>query len=217
MSSPENRPFSWYDAIGFLVLAGSNTSDSPIRAQVITRAATDGGIAYISLAEDGGDAFLEDMDDLGAPPGFMIDLYEDDPETIEDGLSEAGIVVIQAGERIDTLYAALRGKTIGLLRSVLERGAFIFVEGDAIQIFGTWFVSDEGQLRDGFDWVHNSLIIPDTQNPEMIQALLMNIPKAIGLTIGQASALVLTYDQTMELWGNRDVKISFGSQFDTED
>ncbi|GAB1422481.1 hypothetical protein MASR2M15_27150 [Anaerolineales bacterium] len=217
MSTPENRPFSWYDAIGFLVLAGSNTSDSPIRAQVITRAATDGGIAYISLAEDGGDAFLEDMDDLGAPPGFMIDLYEDDPETIEDGLSEAGIVVIQAGERIDTLYAALRGKAIGLLRSALERGAFIFVEGDAIQIFGTWFVSDEGQLRDGFDWVHNSLIIPDSQNPEMIQALLMNIPKAIGLTIGQASALVLTYDQTMELWGNRDVKISFGSQFDTED
>lgn len=206
----------WIDGNGWLVFSGGSLPGSPIRAMALARASAEGAIAYISLAPDGGDALLDDMEDLGAPAGYMVDIVNEDPETIVEQIRQASVVVVESGERLDPLYHALRGPAVEGIRAAYERGALILVEGLGANLFGRWTVSDEGDVLPGLHWLENSFLEPGvegSQESHVVQRILAEEPDAIAVTIAQGSALVLDSVGNVEIWGNGGVTISLGKNY----
>jgi hypothetical protein len=200
-----------------LIFSGGDDAGSEIRAHALTRAKTYGVTAYISLADDGGDALLDDLEDLGARTGYFIDLEYDDPDDVEERLKTASMIVVQPGNSLDDLYYALQGAAESGLRQAYERGAVILFEGLAGNMFGRWVVSDEGELLDGFNWIQDAFIEPESSGMEdsrAVQAVLAEFDHAIAINIAEGSALVLGADGNIEIWGDPPrVTISLGRGF----
>jgi len=66
---PTDAPFTWIDSNGWLILSGPPDALSELRAQALSRYDGSGAIAYISMADDLGDALMDDMAELGAATG----------------------------------------------------------------------------------------------------------------------------------------------------
>lgn len=199
---------------GWLIFSGGNRAGSPTRAKALTRASGFGTTVYISLADDGGDALMDDMEDLGGRTGYFIDLLYDQPETIKEEMEAATMVVIEVGSSIDALYNALQGAPLATILAAYQRGAVILIEGLAVNLFGRWVVSDSGDLLDGFDWVKNTFIEPESTSAtesRAVQAVLNQIDDAMAVNIGVGSALVLGQSQ-VEVWGD-EVTISLGRTY----
>jgi hypothetical protein len=206
----------WISGGGWLVFAAQNSADSAIRAQALARMEADGGVAYISLADDGGDALLDDMEDLGAPTGYMIDIEIEDSTTIRQQLKDISMIVLESGTSLDALARALRGPVVDALREAYERGALILVEGLAVNLFGRWSVSDSGRIFEGLDWLKNVFIEPNVTSLEesrAVQMVLQAHPQAIALEIGAGSALALGVGGQVEVWGAGQVTVALGSHY----
>ena len=205
---------------GWLVFSGGNTSGSPIRAQALTRAKAYGATAYISQADDGGDALMDDLEDLGARSGYFVDLEYDSAEDIAEELETASFIAIEVGSSVDSLYHALNEKAVAGLLEAYQRGAVILVEGLATNLFGRWVLSDSGDLLDGLDWVKDTFIEPESSGVEdsrAVQMVMTRIPDAIAVNIAAGSALVLGPDGIVEVWGEeQNVTISLGRGFSSE-
>lgn len=206
---------------GWLVFSGGHTAGSPIRAQALARAKTYGSTAYISLADDDGDALMDDMEDLGARSGYFVDLEFDTPEDIIEQLETASLIVIEIGSSVDTLYSALQGAALQGIREAYQRGALILLEGLTVNLFGRYTLSDDGELLDGFDWVKNTFIEPQStglEDSRAVQLVLANIPDAIAINIAAGSALCVGAGGLVEIWGdNREVTISLGRSYAESD
>ncbi len=201
---------------GWLVFSGGNTTGSEVRAQALARAGGYGTTVYISLADDGGDSLMDDLEDLGARSGYFIDLDYDSPEEIEEQMKMASVIVIEMGSSLDALYRALKGAALEQIQQAYQRGALILLEGLAINLFGRWVVSDNGELLEGFNWVHNAFIEPESMgidDSRAVQAVLREIADAVAINIARGSALVLGAEGQLELWGERQVTISLGSNY----
>lgn len=205
---------------GWLIFSGGDDAGSEIRAHALTRAKTYGVTAYISLADDGGDSLMDDLEDLGARTGYFIDPAYDDPEDIEERLSTASMIVIQPGSSIDELYEALQGAAESGIRQAYERGAVILFEGLAGNLFGRWIISDEGDLVDGFDWVKDAFIEPESggiEDSRAVQAVLEEFEDVIAINIAVGSALVLGAEGRIEIWGDPpQVTISLGRRYSND-
>ena len=205
----------WISGSGWLVFAAENTN-SAVRAQALARMDSDGGVAYISLADDGGDSLMDDMEDLGAPTGYMIDIELEDSATIRQQLKDISMVVLESGASLDRLARALRGSVVDALREAYEGGALILVEGLAVNLFGRWSVSDSGHVFEGLDWLKNVFIEPDVSSLEesrAVQMVLRAHPQAIALEIGVGSALALGAGGRVEVWGAGQVTVALGSHY----
>lgn len=202
---------------GWLVLSGGNTEGSPIRAKALTRAREYGITAYVSSADDGGDALLDDMEDLGARSGYFIDPEYDDPEDIIEEMKTASIIVIEVGSSLDNLYRMLRGATIEGIRQAYERGGVVLVEGLATNIFGRWVLSDEGEIIEGLNWIQNAFIEAQSTGAEdsrAVQTVLNEIAEAVAINVALGSALALGPDGAVEVWGEEQrVTISLGRKY----
>lgn len=201
---------------GWLVFSGGNTAGSPLRAKAIARAGAYGATVYISLAEDDGDALLDDMEDLGARTGFFVDPRYDSPEEIAEQMEMASLVVVEVGSSLDALHSALRGAAVEGLKTAYQRGAVLLFEGLASNLFGRWIVSDEGALLDGFDWVQNAFIEPQSLGAEdsrAVRAVLSEMADAVAINIDAGSALALGANGQVELWGEGNVTISLGRSY----
>ena len=76
-----------------------------IRARALSRYDGSSDIAYISLAADLGDALMDDMAELGAPSGYLVDMDDGDNNEIYERLSAAGMIVIEADRNAEALGA----------------------------------------------------------------------------------------------------------------
>jgi hypothetical protein len=206
---------------GWLVFSGGHTAGSPIRAQALARSKTYGSTAYISLADDSGDALMDDMEDLGARSGYFVDLEFDKPEDIVEQLQTASLIVVEVGSSVDALYSALQGAALEGIREAYQRGALILLEVLTVNLFGRYTLSDGGELLDGFDWVQNTFIEPQStglEDSRAVQLVLANIPNAIAVNIAAGSALCLGENGLVEIWGdNREVTISLGRSYAESD
>ncbi|GAB5490178.1 MAG: hypothetical protein Phog2KO_03930 [Phototrophicaceae bacterium] len=202
---------------GWIILSGGNTSGSPIRAKTLTRAREYGITAYISSADDGGDSLLDDMEDLGARSGYFIDPEYDEPEDIIEEMKTASVIVVEVGSSIDNLYKMIKGATIEGIRQAYERGGVVLIEGLAVNLFGRWVVSDQGEILEGLNWIHNAFIEPQSTGAEdsrAVQAVLNEMADAIAINIDSGSALALGPDGAVEVWGeDKKVTISLGSKY----
>ncbi|MGB1287588.1 MAG: hypothetical protein ACPG7F_13695 [Aggregatilineales bacterium] len=206
----------WQKGAGWLVFSGGHSAGSPLRAQALARAKAAGGVAYISLLPDGGDALLDDMEDLGAPAGYIVDIVYEDAESIMEQLEFVAVLVIEIGESIDALYQAFQNSVAAkAIQQAYENGAVVLIEGLAGNLFGKWVISDSGRVIAGLNWVENAFIEPGVSQADesrAVQAILASEPDAISIEINTGSALVLGAGQ-LEIWGEKEVTISLGSAY----
>lgn len=202
---------------GWLIFSGGHTDSSPIRGQAIARARSYGITAYISSADDGGDALLDDMEDLGARSGYFIDLEYDEPEDIINEMETASLIAVEIGSSLDALYKILRGPAIEGIKRAYERGAVVLIEGLASNLFGRWVVTDEGRIAKGLNWVQDAFIEPQSTGAEdsrAVQAVLDEFADAVAINIASGSALALGPEGAVEVWGEeQNVTISLGRAF----
>lgn len=212
---PTRGLLTWPDGLGWLILSGGETdASSPLRAQALARA-PGGGALYISLADDEGEALQEDLEDLGAPAGYILDLGEEREELLKQ-MNEVAIIVVEGGESLDRVYDTLAGVPLEGLRKAYEQGAVILLEGMAVNLLGKWAMTDEGEILDGIEWVTNAFLEPGVSTVEdspAIQAILNEHDEAVGVAIGLGSALALGGSGALEAWGDEQVVVALGRAY----
>jgi hypothetical protein len=217
---PSQSVFRWLDGRGWLVLssAGDPPSEadlSEIRGKALGRAAADGAAAVVYLGEaSGADALLDDIEDLGAPSGYLVDIVTEDDETIRTRLTEAGVIVISGASSGAAARSALLGAAIDGIRAAYENGAIILVEGAASGAFGAYMLDADGTVSAGLGWLMDALILPGLASIGQAALPALNVhPEAVGVGIGSGAALALGGDGEVEIWGARRVSVALGSAY----
>lgn len=208
----EKAGLRWPDGRGWIALAGAG--DDSVRAHALSIAAADGGVAYITLKDTAyPERLMLDMDDLGAPAGYLVNVHTEQPSAVVKQLSEASIVVIGHLADAETLSAALGGAAETGMRAAFEHGAVVLAEGAGAAALGAWIAAADGELLPALGWLENALILPGIvtagQSPAARQALeARQIGLAVGVGVG--SALALGPDGEIEVWGGGQVTVVFG-------
>lgn len=213
-----NAALQWLDGRGWLVLAGSTPANDAVRGRALAISAADGGIAY--LATRGVDTAVEqimlDMEDLGAPSGYLVDVLTEDDAVIQSKLAEAGMIVIGGDPSVSNVRSVLLGAAIAGIQQAFENGAVVLAEGPAAMAFGAWLLQDDGQINSGFGWLYNGLIVPgiaSVSESPVTRVALAAQPSALAIGIGAGSALTLGPDGEVETWGEQQVSIALGPTF----
>ena len=206
-------PFSWLDTQGWLILSGRRDSLSEIRARALSRYLGGGAMAYVSLRGDLGDALMDDMAELGAPSGYLVDLEEADNNEIYERLSGAGMIVIEADCRAAQLKGLMSQTATSAMKAALERGALILFEGAAAAIVGERALSADGEIIAGINFVHKTLILPsgkDGAESEKLRSIHHRLPGVSLIHLECGAALALGPARQLETWGDGEVRISLG-------
>ena len=206
-------PFTWFDSPGWIILSGRPDFLSEIRARALSRFNGGGAIAYISLAGDLGDALMDDLAELGAPAGYLVDLDDLDNNEIYERLCTAGMIVIEAADDADGLRALTTHTVASALKSALEQGAVILFEGAAASVAGEHRLASGGKLDRGLKFIGNALIASGANRTAAIdsaRAALGDMPDLSIMELGLGAALALGPDQQVETWGDGEVTIRLG-------
>ncbi|MBC8170815.1 MAG: hypothetical protein H7X77_04065 [Anaerolineae bacterium] len=206
----------WTASAGWIVLSGGADAGGEIRSMALRRIKAHGGVAYLGFNEASADATLEDMEDLGAPTGYLVNIVTEDDESIQDQLVSASMIVIDDSVTADEWRGSLPGAAVEGMREALEHSAVILAEGTGAMALGGYILSDEGQFTEGLSWLQKAFILPGVASPtdsEMARRLLEADPKAIVVSIGIGSALALGADGQIEVWGERQVAIALGRDY----
>lgn len=212
-----DQVLNWIPGAGWLVLSGGRTTLSEIRANVLSRAKPDGGVAYIGLSVDDAEDVMDDMAELGAPTGYLVNVMTEDDETITDQITDASIIVISGDYDPQTLLSGLFGAAAKAIQSAYEGGTIVLAEGGAVSTFGQVLPFYPGRLGDGLKWVTDAVIIPGVtsvnQSTEARAALETHTAK-IAIGIAEGSALVLGPGGQVETWGGKQVTVGLGGTAD---
>ncbi|MDX2160691.1 MAG: hypothetical protein SF162_05140 [bacterium] len=224
---PETNIFRWLDGRGWLVLSGRLTDDDPaankgdvgdVRSLVLARSAADGGVACISLAGGAAsaDALLDALEDLGAPSGYIVDVFAEDDQTLEARLADAGVIVIDSAADGETARSALIGAPKDGIQAAYLNGAMILVEGHSIAAFGEWAIRPDGTLAPALEWLSGAVILPSAvQLADQVREALELEPAAIAVGISEGSALAFGPDGQVEVWGRGQVAVALGTAYAT--
>lgn len=211
-----NNVLRWCDGRGWLVFSGAVGSDA-IRAAALGRASADGGLALVCMGSpERCEQALDDLEDLGAPSGFLVDVLSEADDTIRERLSEAGIIVVIGVDDALAVRSALLGAASDGIMAAFANGALILLEGWAAAAAGAWLVTAEGESLAGLSWLQAATVIPGAASvsdyPPARSALISH-PESVAVSIGGGSALVLGPDGEVEIWGQRQVSIVLGSDY----
>ena len=212
---PAITPFTWLDSNGWLVLSGPPDALSEIRAQALNRYDGGGALAYISLAHDLGDALMDDLAELGAPAGYLVDLDDLDNNEIYERLSAAGMIAIQAYRHPDRLHKLMSHTVTSALKSALKRGALILFEGAAASLAGQYRMTAAGELTAGLNFVGNALIATIADNDTettLTRNIHRQLPDVLLMGLARGSALALGPTRQIETWGEGDVTITLNNR-----
>jgi hypothetical protein len=213
-----NNVLQWRDGRGWLVLSGGHVPESAVRAQAIGHIDADGGVAYISFGNDidATEALMNDMQDLGAPPGYFVDVLSEDDDTLRSKLGEASLIVVEAGINSTDVRSALLGAAVEGMQTAFENGAVILLEGNSASVFGTWILLETGEVRQGIGWLSQMFVLPGVTavaQSDAGRAALEEESSALALGIGEGSALALGPDGEVEPWGLREVTVALGRSY----
>ena len=220
----EPSAFSWLPAAGWLILSGSADSLGEIRALALSRCDASGDVAYVALGSDQGDALMDDMAELGAGSGYLVDLAEADNNEIYERLSEAAMIVVEADCAGDGLIRALKPTAAHAMKAALERGSLVLLEGAAAATAGEFALDNAGATKAGLGYVKGALILTDAPgifDNTSLYALRSGMPELTFISLPAGAALALGPAGRMETWGEAQVSVSLGSlalaQRETED
>ncbi len=208
---PKQSVFRWLDGRGWLVFSGG--ADDDVRALALGRAAADGGVACVALSGDP-DALLDDIADLGAPSGYVVDVFGEDDESLNDKLAQSGMVILVGGASAAEVRGALRGAALDGIQAAYQNGAVILLEGVDAMAFGAWLVDDA--VAGGLGWLEGAAVFTGVSNAGApAKPVFEQQPDAIAVAILPGSALALGPDGQIEAWGEREVTIALGPAFGT--
>jgi hypothetical protein len=205
---PSQSVFHWRDGRGWLIFSGGGDDD--IRAQALGRDDADGGVACVSLSGDS-DELLDDISDLGAPSGFIVDLFGEDDQSLQDKLSQAGMVIITGGSSPQDARSALQGVALEAIDAAYRNGAIILLEDMSAMAFGAWIIGDE--IEQGLGWLEGAVLTGVNNAATYAIPVFETQPSAIAVAIMQGSALALGPDGQIESWGQREVTIALGPTY----
>lgn len=213
-----NAVFSWLDGRGWLVLAGDSQNSDEIRAQALAIASADGAVAVVSMqsADAQAENLLSDLENLGAPSGYLVDLLTEDDDSIREQLAEAGLIVISLETDASYVRSALLGAAVEGIQIAFEHGAVVLAEGAAAMVFGGRIVTMDGSLQAGVGWLDGALILPGiAQVSERIEAreALADGSALLAVGIGAGTALALGPDGELEPWGLGEISVALGPDF----
>lgn len=210
---PNRNVFHWIDGRGWLVLAGSADSTNDIRALALAKAAADGGLAFVSLGGgmDAAEHVLYDLEDLGAPAGYIVDVMTEDDATVTTKLTETSVVVIEAAPTAEDARSTLVGAAMEGIQAAYENGAIVLVEGQSAMAFGEWIVRQNGELANGLEWLTAAIVAPAVTNAgAWARDVLMTEGLAYVVGIGAGTALAFGPDGELEVWGKGEVTVALG-------
>ena len=201
--------FRWLDGSGWLILAGSGLEE--VRAYALSRAAADGAVAVMAENPGIADAVLADLEDLGAPAGYIVDAVTEPDDDIQAKVGEAGFIVVHADTDPDSVRSLIAGAAVQAMESAFQNGAVVLVEGTAAQTLGAWILSD-GTVPDGFGWLAGAVIElgPPPVGGEAL-AVLEHHPDGLAMVLAEDAALAFGPDGQVELWGSRRVAVTLGA------
>lgn len=208
---PDFSVFRWRDGRGWLVLAGGPQEET--RAQVLARSGADGAVAVLALPDGQAEQILADLQDLGAPAGYLVDVVAESDEELRCRIGEAGVVVISAAGDPDDVRSLLVGPALDGVEQAFQNGAIILAEGAAAQAFGAWVLS-EGTAPEGFGWLENLVIDigPPPAGGEAVRVLELN-PEGVALALADDAAIAFGPDGQVDLWGSRRVAVMLGAAY----
>jgi hypothetical protein len=213
---PRHAIFQWLDGRGWIVLSGGMDDGSEIRASALARSSADGGVACLVLSSDpgAGDDLLDDVEDLGAPSGYVVDVAAEDDETVQAKLVEAGVIIIATDGTAESVRSALKGAAINGIQTAYQNGAVVLAEGACAMAFGGYIAAQEGAVTPGLGWLEEALVLPGVESvAEAAKPLLATQPSAIAVGIGAGSALALGPDGQVESWGSGRVTVALGAHY----
>lgn len=214
-----NSVFRWQDGRGWLVLSGGHDDDDEIRARALERMAADGGLAYVAMGTadaEVAERILDDMVDLGAPSGYLVDVLSEDDDSIYARLADAGMIVLGNAADVLTMRTNLHDAVLRGILAAFENGALILAEGNGAAVLAAWILAPNGQAEAGIGWLENSLVIPaitSVKDEPRAKAFLLAEPAGIAIGIGVGSALAFGPDGELEPWGKREVTIALGARY----
>jgi hypothetical protein len=209
----EDSVLNWIEGRGWLILSGGADALGEVRSMALARMNAIGRVAYVSLDDDGDEALMDDMADLGAPTGYIVNVMVEDDETIRERLADVGLVVIPGEAGVGFLRSSLLGAALDGVRDAYERGAVIFAEGEAASLFGVSVVDEDGAILDGFGWVDDSYIaigVTSVADSDYARQVLTSGKATVGIGVNIGSALALGPAGSIETWGEGQVTIALG-------
>lgn len=206
---PEFRIFRWRDGRGWLVLSAGPDRTGEIRGTALGRAAADGAVACVAVSADpaAADRLLDDVEDLGAPSGYIVDIMAEDDHTIEDRLGEAGVIVLTADHDADSVRSALTGAALRGIEAAHGRGAVVVIEGVCALLFGGWYPGPDAEFHEGFSWLANAVVTIGAALDTAAEYAVSSTGYAFQLQIEPGSAIAFGPDGEIELWGRKQVKV----------
>jgi hypothetical protein len=213
---PSQNVFSWKDGYGWIVLSGGSEPTGAVRAAAIERSSADGALVVLVLDDAAAsDAILNDMQELGAPSGYLVNLMTEDDNTIRQQVGDAGIVVLSSDAPARAVHSNLIGAVVDGLATAYDRGALILAEGSAAVALGA-FIVDDGTVLDGLGWLDNVLVVPGMESasdsPDA-QTVMNQKPTAIVIGVAVGTAFVLGGNGMIETWGDKQITIALGSAY----
>lgn len=205
---------SWRDGAGWLILAGSVDGQTDTRSQVLARLKPDGAVAYLGLHVDHIESLMDDMEDLGAPTGYFVNILTEDDTTIETRLRDAACIVLPSITPLEDFYSALMGAALRAMRDCYARGGVIYAEGASAMLFGAWFVDSIQAVRAGLNWIEDAFILPDVTSvseSSIARSILIEGKARLALGIGHGSGVALGANGQLIPIGARQVTIILGN------
>jgi hypothetical protein len=213
---PKHTVFQWLDGRGWLVLSGGADTGGEIRGLALARSSADGGVACIALSSDpgAGDYLLDDVEDLGAPSGYVVDIAAEDDAAVRAKLVEAGVIIMLTDDTPETVRSALTGAAIEGIQIAYQQGAVVLAEGACAMAFSKYIAAPDGSLAPGLNWLEDTLILTGVDSAAAAaKPLLATQPSGIAVGIGVGSALALGPDGQVETWGQGQVTVVLGANY----
>ncbi len=213
---PARAAIRWQDARGWLVLSGNASGSESVRARALTVAAGDGPVAVLACGGDNEAAghTLEDFEDLGDRPVYLVDALTEDDDSLRTSLTNAGMIVVTCAADPIMAQDALSGATSEGVSSAWKGGALVMLEGPAAMCGGAWVVTDDREFRNALALLPGTLVLPGTDDAvasETARQLLGREQQGVALGIGENAALALGPSGELEIWGRQEVSIALGA------
>jgi hypothetical protein len=159
-----------------------------------------------------GDNLLDDVEDLGAPSGYVVDVAAEDDQTVQAKLIEAGVIVILTDGNAESVRSALKGAAIEGIQTAYQNGAVVLAEGACATAFGGFLVTPDGEVAPGLGWLVDALVLPGVDSAASQAKDLLAVQRSgIAVGIGIGSALALGPDGQVETWGKGQVTVALGA------
>ncbi len=220
-------PLRWRTGDGWLVLIGGSSGQwrttEAIDRRAIDVMSDETPIAFVPAANcppDYGESFLARYAELGAPPGYVVPIYDAasarDPINVRR-LTQAGLIYFGGGDTHKLLDAVTGTSSLDAIAAAYAAGAVIVGMSAGAIALAEWGISfDRGvDVLRGWGWLPDAIVAPHftPDRAPAVRSSLLEHPTLFGLGIPEDAALALGPDGEVQTWGSAQISVTLGPKF----